>query len=602
MNTYNVLHLVLFIVVLTAVAIPLGHYMTSVFDGTSVVVRKIGRPVERSLYRLAGVDPDAEMSWKQYAFAVLLFNALGALAVYGFLRLQQWLPANPQGFGPMTPDAAFNTAVSFMTNTNWQNYTPETTVSYLTQMTALAVQNFLSAATGIAVAVALIRGFARHTTKTIGNFWVDLTRCTLYILMPIAFVIALVLVSQGAIQNFRSYVDVATLQVTTYQVPKTDAQGNPLKDAKGNPVMQDMKADKQTIAMGPLASQEAIKMLGTNGGGFFNANSSHPYENPTPLANFVQMVAMLSIGAALCIVFGRMVGDKRQGYAVLAAMTIAFAIGCWGEISSEQAGNPLFTSLHVDQTRSALQTGGNTEGKEVRFGIADSGIFTVATTSASCGAVNNMHDSLTPMGGFVPILMMQLGEVVYGGVGSGLYGMLVFALLAVFIAGLMIGRTPEYVGKKIESYEMKMVSIAVLIMPMIVLVGTSIGVLSPLGTAGIANPGPHGFSEILYAFTSAANNNGSAFAGLSVNTPFYNVLLAIAMWFGRFVPAVAVLAVAGSLAQKKRIAVTEGTLPTHGPLFVVLLLGAVLLIGALTFVPALALGPVAEHLSMIAAH
>jgi potassium-transporting ATPase potassium-binding subunit len=602
MNAYNLFHLALFIVALVAVAIPLGRYMTAVLDGSSVAVRKIGRPVEHLLYRLAGVDPDMEMSWKQYAFAVMLFNALGALAVYGFLRLQQWLPANPQGFGPMTPDAAFNTAVSFTTNTNWQDYTPETTVSYLTQMAALTVQNFLSAATGIAVAVALIRGFARHTAKTIGNFWVDLTRTTLYILMPIAFVVSLVLISQGAIQNFRSYVNVPTVQVTTYQVPKTDTQGNPLKDSKGNPVMQDVKADKQTIAMGPLASQEAIKMLGTNGGGFFNANSAHPYENPTPLSNFVQMVAMLSIGAALCIVFGRMVGDRRQGYAVLAAMTIAFAIGCWGEISFEQAGNPLFTSLHVDQNRSALQAGGNMEGKEARFGIADSGIFTVATTSASCGAVNNMHDSLTPMGGFVPILMMQLGEVIYGGVGSGLYGMLVFALLAVFIAGLMIGRTPEYIGKKIESYEMKMVSIAVLVMPMIVLVGTSIGVLSPLGTAGIANPGAHGFSEILYAFTSATNNNGSAFAGLSVNTPFYNVLLAIAMWLGRFVPVVAVLAIAGSLAGKKRLAVTEGTLPTHGPLFVVLLLGSVLLIGALTFVPALALGPVAEHLSMIAGH
>ena len=602
MNASNLLHLALFIVVLIAVAIPLGRYMTAVLDGSSVVVHRIGRPVEHLLYRLAGVDPDAEMSWKQYAFAVLLFNALGALAVYGFLRLQQWLPANPQGFGPMTPDAAFNTAVSFTTNTNWQDYTPESTVSYLTQMAALTVQNFLSAATGIAVAIALIRGFARHTTKTIGNFWVDLTRTALYILMPIAFLISLVLISQGAIQNFRSYVDVPTVQVTTYQVPKTDAQGNAVKDAKGNPVMQDVKADKQTIAMGPLASQEAIKMLGTNGGGFFNANSAHPYENPTPLSNFVQMVAMLSIGAALCIVFGRTVGDGRQGYAVLAAMTIAFAIGCWGEIAFEQSGNPLFASLHVDQNHSALQAGGNMEGKEARFGIADSGIFTVATTSASCGAVNNMHDSLTPMGGFVPILMMQLGEVIYGGVGSGLYGMLVFALLAVFIAGLMIGRTPEYIGKKIESYEMKMVSIAILVMPLIVLVGASIGVLSPLGTAGIANPGAHGFSEILYAFTSATNNNGSAFAGLSVNTPFYNVLLAIAMWLGRFVPVVAVLAIAGSLAAKKRIAVTEGTLPTHGPLFVVLLLGAVLLIGALTFVPALALGPVAEHLSMIAGH
>jgi K+-transporting ATPase ATPase A chain len=602
MNASNLFHLALFIVVLTAVAIPLGRYMAAVLDGSSVVVRTIGRPVEQLLYRLAGVDRDAEMSWKQYAFAVLLFNALGALAVYGFLRLQQWLPANPQGFGPMTPDAAFNTAVSFTTNTNWQDYTPESTVSYLTQMAALTVQNFLSAATAIAVAIALIRGFARHTANTIGNFWVDLTRSTLFILMPIALVISLVLISQGAIQNFRSYVDVPTVQVTTYQVPKTDAQGNPVKDEKGNPVMQDVKADKQTIAMGPLASQEAIKMLGTNGGGFFNANSAHPYENPTPLANFVQMLAMLCIGAALCIVFGRTVGDQRQGYAVLAAMTIAFAIGCWGEISFEQSGNPLFTSLHVDQNHSALQAGGNMEGKETRFGIADSGIFTVATTSASCGAVNNMHDSLTPMGGFVPILMMQLGEVIYGGVGSGLYGMLIFALLAVFIAGLMIGRTPEYIGKKIESYEMKMVSIAVLVMPMIVLVGTSIGVVSPLGTAGIANPGAHGFSEILYAFTSATNNNGSAFAGLSVNTPFYNVLLAIAMWLGRFVPIVAVLAIAGSLAAKKRIATTEGTLPTHGPLFVVLLLGAVLLIGALTFVPALALGPVAEHLSMISGH
>ncbi|MEX3790396.1 potassium-transporting ATPase subunit KdpA [Paraburkholderia sp. BR14374] len=602
MNAHNTLYLALFVVVLIAVAIPLGHYMSAVLDGSSVVVRKLGRPVERILYRLAGVDPDAEMSWKEYAFAVLIFNALGTLAVYGFLRLQQWLPANPQGFGPMTPDAAFNTAVSFATNTNWQNYTPESTVSYLTQMAALTVQNFLSAATGIAVAIALIRGFARHTVKTIGNFWVDLTRTTLFILIPIAFVIALVFISQGAIQNFRSYVDVPTVQVTTYQVPKTDAQGNAVKDAKGNPVMQDVKADKQTIAMGPLASQEAIKMLGTNGGGFFNANSAHPYENPTPLANFVQMVAMLGIGAALCIVFGRTVGDSRQGYAVLAAMTIAFVIACWGEISFEQSGNPLFASLHVDQSSSAMQPGGNMEGKETRFGIADSGIFTVATTSASCGAVNNAHDSLTPMGGFVPLLMMQLGEVVFGGVGSGLYGMLVFALLGVFIAGLMIGRTPEYIGKKIESYEMKMVAIAILVMPMIVLTGTSIGVLSPLGTAGIANPGAHGFSEILYAFTSATNNNGSAFAGLSVNTPFYNVLLAIAMWLGRFVPVVAVLAIAGSLAEKKRIATTEGTLPTHGPLFVVLLLGSVLLIGALTFVPALALGPVVEHLSMISGH
>ncbi|HEY4297355.1 MAG TPA: potassium-transporting ATPase subunit KdpA [Paraburkholderia sp.] len=602
MNANDVFHAAVFIVVLIVLAIPLGRYMASVFEGRSVVVRKIGRPVERLFYWIAGVNPETEMSWKQYALAVLLFNVIGTLAVYAILRAQQWLPANPQGFGPMTPDAAFNTAVSFVTNTNWQNYGGESTLSYVSQMIALAVQNFVSAATGIAVVIALIRGFARHTAKTIGNFWVDLTRSTLYILLPIATVMALFFVSQGVIQNFNAYQDVSTVQTTTYQAPKTDAQGNAVKDAKGNPVMQDARADKQTLPMGPVASQEAIKMLGTNGGGFFNANSAHPYENPTPLSNLVEMIGMLVIGAGLCVTFGQMVGDRRQGYAVLAAMTIAFAVACWGEISAEQGGNPVLASLHVDQDASSLQAGGNQEGKEVRFGIADSGIFTVATTSASCGAVNNMHDSLTPLGGLVPLLMMQLGEVIYGGVGSGLYSMLAFALLGVFIAGLMIGRTPEYVGKKIESYDMKMVSISVLVMPMIVLAGTSIGVLTSAGTAGIANPGTHGFSEILYAFTSAANNNGSAFAGLSVNTPFYNWATAVAMWFGRFVPLVALLAVAGSLAAKKRLAVTEGTLPTHGPLFVVLLLGSVLLIGALTFVPALALGPVAEHLQMIAGH
>jgi K+-transporting ATPase ATPase A chain len=602
MNANDLLQTALFIVTLIALAVPLGRYMAGVLDGSSIVVRRIGRPIERLLFRLAGVDADAEMSWKRYALAVLLFNALGALAVYAFLRLQSWLPANPQGFGPMTPDAAFNTAVSFVTNTNWQNYTPEATASYLTQMAALTVQNFLSAATGIAVVVALIRGFARHTAQTIGNFWVDLTRITLFILAPLAIVVSLVFVSQGAIQNFKAYEEVSTLQVTTYQAPKTDAQGNAQKDAKGNPIMQDRQADKQTLAMGPAASQEAIKMLGTNGGGFFNANSAHPYENPTPLSNFVQLIAMLVIPAALPIVFGRMIGDRRQGVAVLAAMTIAFALACWGEISAEQAGNPLFSTLSVDQRASDGQAGGNAEGKEVRFGIAQSGIFTVATTAASCGAVDNTHDSLTPIGGFVPLLLIDLGEVVYGGVGSGLYGMLVFALLAVFVAGLMIGRTPEYVGKKIESYEMKMVSIAILLTPLLVLVGTSIGILSPLGTAGIANPGPHGFSEVLYAFSSAANNNGSAFAGLTVNTPFYNVLLGIAMWFGRFGTIVPVLAIAGSLANKKRIAVTPGTLPTHGPLFVVLLLGTLVLVGALTYVPALALGPIVEHLMMISGH
>ncbi|HTI16800.1 MAG TPA: potassium-transporting ATPase subunit KdpA [Trinickia sp.] len=601
MTTNDIFQTAIFIVVLIALAIPVGRYMTAVLDGSSVLVR-IGRPIENLLYKIAGVDAEAEMSWKRYAVAVMLFSAVGALAVYALLRLQNVLPFNPQGFSPMTPDAAFDTAVSFVTNTNWQDYGGESTLGYLVQMVGLTVQNFMSAATGIAVVVALIRGFARHTAKTIGNFWVDLTRITLYILAPLSIIVAALFMGQGVIQNLKPYQDVSTLQVTTYQAPKTDAQGNAVKDAKGNPVMQDVKVDKQTIAMGPVASQEAIKMLGTNGGGFFNANSAHPYENPTPLANFIQLVVMLLIPAALCVMFGRMVGDKRQGYAVLAAMTIAFAVACWGEISAEQAGNPVFTSLHVDQSASDLQSGGNMEGKEVRFGIAQSGIFTVATTAASCGAVNNMHDSLTPMGGFVPMLLIQLGEVIFGGVGSGLYGMLVFALLAVFVAGLMIGRTPEYVGKKIESFEMKMVSIAILLTPFLVLVGTSIGVLSPLGTAGIANPGPHGFSEILYAFSSAANNNGSAFGGLSVNTPFYNVLLAIAMWFGRFGTIVPVLAIAGSLANKKRLAATAGTLPTHGALFVVLLLGTLVLVGALTYVPALALGPVVEHLMMISGH
>ena len=602
MNANDMFQTALLIAALIALAMPLGRYMTSVLDGSSVVVRRIGRPMERAIYWVAGVDDRAEMSWKAYAAALLIFNALGALAVYGFLRLQQWLPANPEGFGPMTPDAAFNTAISFVTNTNWQDYAPESTVSYLTQMAGLTVQNFVSSATGIAVVVALIRGFARHTAKTIGNFWVDLTRITLYILAPLAIVFAVVLIGQGVIQNFKSYEDVSTLQVTTYQAAKTDARGDPVKDAKGDPVMQDAKADKQTLAMGPVASQEAIKLLGTNGGGFFNANSAHPYENPTPLSNFLQVLVMLIIPAALCVVFGRMVGDRRQGYAVLAAMTIVFAVACCGEITAEQAGNPLFSSLNIDQSASTLSPGGNMEGKEARFGIAQTGIFTIATTAASCGAVDAMHDSLTPMGGFVPLLLIQLGEVIFGGVGSGLYGMLVVALLAVFVAGLMIGRTPEYAGKKIESFEMKMVAIAILVTPFLVLVGTAIGVLSPPGTAGIANPGPHGFTEVLYAFSSAANNNGSAFAGLSVNTPFYNVLLAIAMWFGRFSSIVPVLAIAGALASKKRLAVTAGTLPTHGPLFVVLLLGTLLLVGALTYVPALALGPVVEHLQLIAGH
>ncbi|VWB84850.1 ATPase [Burkholderia aenigmatica] len=597
MNANNLFQTVLFIVVLLAAAVPVARYLSAVMDGSSRVVRVFG-PLERALYRVAGVDAGSEMNWKQYAVATIAFNALGALFLYGLLRLQGFLPGNPQQFGAMTVDGAFNTAVSFVTNTNWQDYTPEQTVSYLTQMLGLTVQNFLSAATGIVVVIALIRGFARHTAQTIGNFWVDLTRVTMYVLVPMSVVIAALLMSQGVIQNMKAYEDVPVLQTSTYAAPKLDAQGNPVKDDKGNPVTVPTQLTKQTLAMGPVASQEAIKMLGTNGGGFFNANSAHPYENPTPFANFIQIFPILIIPAALCLVFGRVIGDRRQGIAVLAAMTVAFVIAIGVEVSAEQGGNPTLAALHVDQSTSALQPGGNMEGKETRFGIAQTGIFTVATTAASCGAVDTMHDSLTPLGGLVPMLLMQLGEVIYGGVGSGLYGMLVFALLAVFVAGLMIGRTPEYVGKKIESYEMKMVSIVVLLTPLLVLVGTSIAVLADAGKAGIANPGPHGFSEILYAFSSAANNNGSAFAGLTVGTPFYNWMTAIAMWFGRFGTIVPVLAIAGSLAAKKRIAVTSGTLPTHGPLFVVLLLGTVLLVGALTYVPALALGPGVEHLMM----
>ncbi|MEB2602211.1 potassium-transporting ATPase subunit KdpA [Burkholderia cenocepacia] len=597
MNANNLLQTLLFIVVLLAAAVPVARYLSAVMDGSSRVVRVFG-PLERALYRVAGVDAGTEMNWKQYAVAMIAFNALGVLFLYGLLRLQGFLPGNPQQFGAMTPDGAFNTAVSFVANTNWQDYAPEQTVSYLSQMLGLTVQNFLSAATGIVVVIALIRGFARHTAQTIGNFWVDLTRVTLYVLVPMAALVAALLMSQGVLQNMKAYQDVPVLQASTYAAPKLDAQGNPVKDDKGNAVTVPTPLTKQTLAMGPVASQEAIKMLGTNGGGFFNANSAHPYENPTPFANFIEIFAILIIPAALCLVFGRMIGDRRQGVAVLAAMTVAFTIAIGVEVSAEQAGNPTLAALHVDQSAGALQSGGNMEGKETRFGIAQTGIFTVATTAASCGAVDAMHDSLTPVGGLVPMLLMQLGEVVYGGVGSGLYGMLVFALLAVFVAGLMIGRTPEYVGKKIESYEMKMVSIVVLLTPLLVLVGTSIAVLADAGKAGIANPGPHGFSEILYAFSSAANNNGSAFAGLTVSTPFYNWMTAIAMWFGRFGTIVPVLAIAGSLAAKKRIAVTSGTLPTHGPLFVVLLLGTVLLVGALTYVPALALGPGVEHLMM----
>jgi potassium-transporting ATPase potassium-binding subunit len=529
---------------------------------------------------------------------LLVFNALGALFVYAVQRLQAWLPLNPQAFANVSPDSAFNTAISFVSNTNWQGYSGESTMSYLTQMLALTGQNFFSAATGIAVVFALIRGFSSRSSKSIGNFWVDITRSTLYVLLPISTVFAVFLMGQGVIQNFSAYKDVSLLDPIAYTQPKNGADGQPLKDTKGQPVLETATAKTQTIAMGPVASQEAIKMLGTNGGGFFNANSAHPYENPTPLSNFVQMLSIFLIPAGLCFAFGRMVGDQRQGWAVLGAMAVIFVVMTVVVMIAEQQIHPAYQALGIDQTTSALQPGGNMEGKEARFGISASTLFAAITTAASCGAVNAMHDSFMPLGGMVPLVLIQFGEVVFGGVGSGLYGMLIFAILAVFIAGLMIGRTPEYLGKKIQSFDMKMTSIAILVTPTLVLAGTAIAIMLDPGKAGIANPGAHGFSEILYAFSSAANNNGSAFAGISVNTPFYNIMLAIAMWFGRFAMIVPILAVAGSLAAKKRIEVTAGTMPTHGPLFIALLVGVVVLVGVLNYVPALALGPIVEHLQL----
>jgi K+-transporting ATPase ATPase A chain len=587
--------LAVYLVILLLAAWPLGLWLAHLCAGR---LPRWMDAVEAPLYRLAGTAPEQSMKWTQYSAAVLAFSVLGVLVVYALQRLQAVLPLNPAAMGSVSPDSAFNTAISFVSNTNWQGYSGESTMSYLTQMLALAVQNFFSAATGIAVVFALIRGFAARASSAIGNFWVDITRITLWLLLPLSIVFAVFLVGQGVIQNFDGYKEVATVEVTKFPQPKLEAGGQPVLDAKGVAAMEDLQTDKQTLPMGPVASQEAIKMLGTNGGGFFNANSAHPYENPTALSNFLQMLAIFLIPAALCFAFGIEVGDKRQGWAVLAAMTVLFVLAVIAITPAEQTGNPLLAAQGVDQAASGLQSGGNMEGKETRFGINASSLFTVITTAASCGAVNGMHDSFTPLGGMVPMVMMQLGEVVFGGVGTGLYGMLVFAILAVFIAGLMIGRTPEYLGKKIESHEMKLTSVAILVTPIMVLVGTAIAVMAGAGREGIANPGAHGFSEILYAFTSAANNNGSAFAGLSANTPFYNTVLGLAMWLGRFGVIVPVLAIAGALAAKQRLPVTSGTLPTHGPLFVVLLIGTVLLVGLLNYVPALALGPMVEHLML----
>jgi K+-transporting ATPase ATPase A chain len=593
--------LVLYLAALLLLVKPLGIYIAHVMEGRLAPASLPAR-LEAAVCRLCGIRHEEDMGWLKYALGVLLFNALGLFAVYALQRLQLWLPLNPQAMANISPDSAFNTAVSFVTNTNWQGYGGESTMGYLTQMLGLTVQNFLSAATGIVVVIALIRGFARHSATGIGNVWLDLFRATTWILLPLSLVFALFLGSQGVIQNFDAYQDVTTLEVTKYETPKLGADGQPLKDDKGAPVMEPALTPTQTLAMGPVASQLAIKMIGTNGGGFFNANSAHPYENPTPLTNFFQMLSIFLIPGALCVVFGRMVGDMRQGWTVLAAMTVLFVVFAVGAMTWEQQGNPLLagvtTTVGADNTATTALSDGNMEGKETRFGIAESALFATITTAASCGAVNAMHDSFTPLGGMVPLVLIQLGEVVFGGVGSGLYGMLVFAVLAVFIAGLMIGRTPEYLGKKIEAHEMKMTSIAILVTPLLVLLGTAVAVMSEAGPIGVANPGAHGFSEILYALSSAANNNGSAFAGLSANTPFYNGLLAVAMWFGRFGVIVPVLAMAGSLAAKKRIPASAGTLPTHGPLFVALLIGVVLLVGLLNYVPALALGPIVEHLTL----
>ena len=601
MTTNSYLQIALYIVVLLALARPLGAYMARVYEGSPAFLNQAGAPFERLLYRVCGIDSQREMRWTEYALAAMLFNILGLVVVYALQRLQPWLPLNPQELGAVSPDSAFNTAVSFASNTNWQGYGGETTMSYLTQMLGLTVQNFVSAATGMAVLVAFVRGFQRASSTTIGNFWVDLTRSTLYILLPLSLIVATILVSQGVVQTLAPYKTVELVQPVTYDAPQLDASGQPRKDAKGNTVTETASAKEQTIAVGPAASQVAIKQLGTNGGGFFNANSAHPLENPTPLSNFVEMLSLLLIGAALCCTFGVMVKDRRQGWAILAAMTIVFvallAIAAW----AESRGNPILASLGVDQVASQTHAGGNMEGKETRFGIANSALWATATTAASNGSVNSMHDSFTPLGGLVPMWLMQLGEVIFGGVGSGLYGMLIFAILAVFVAGLMIGRTPEYLGKKIEAFEIKMAAIVILVPPLVVLSGTAIAVMLPQGVSSIANPGVHGFSEILYAFSSAGNNNGSAFAGVSANTPFYNTALGLAMWFSRYWLLVPVLAIAGSLAAKKRIPVGPGTLPTHTPLFIALLIFTVLLVGALTFVPALALGPIVEDLTLYGA-
>ncbi len=576
MTSNHLLQLGLFLGALLACVKPLGWYMARVYDGQLPGAKSRFGLIERTLYRICGVDPASEMTWKQYSAAVLWFSFAGFLVVYALQRMQGMLPLNSAAMGPVSPDSSFNTAVSFVSNTNWQGYSGETTMSGLSQMVALTVQNFVSAATGMGVLIALIRGFIRASTNTIGNFWIDLVRGTLYILLPLSLILALALVSQGVVQTFSASREVTLLE--------------PLVTGKGESITT------RTIAVGPAASQIAIKQLGTNGGGFFNVNSAHPLENPTPLSNFLELLSILLIPAALCFTFGELIGDRRQGWAILTAMGVIFVPLLVGVTVAEQSGNPLFATMNVDQVASHDQSGGNMEGKETRFGIVNSAMWAVATTAASNGSVNAMHDSFTPLGGLIPMWLMQLGEVIFGGVGSGLYGMLVFAIVAVFISGLMVGRTPEYMGKKIRGFEVKMAALVILFPCATVLVGTALGVATEAGRAGVFNPGPHGFSEVLYAFSSAGNNNGSAFAGLGANTPFYNGLLGLAMLIGRFWVLLPVLAIAGSLAASKKVPAGPGTLPTHTPLFVVLLVAVVIVVAALSFFPALALGPIVEHL------
>jgi potassium-transporting ATPase potassium-binding subunit len=563
------LQIALFCAVIVLLVKPFGGYMTRVFTGERTFLSPVLGPLERLFYRLSGVDEKSDQNWLTYAVSMLLFSVVGFASLYALMRFQAMLPFNPAGQSAVEEGLAFNTAMSFNTNTNWQSYVPETTMSYLVQMAGLTVHNFVSAATGIALAIALIRGFTRRSAKGIGNFWVDLTRCTLYVLLPVSIVVGLFFVWQGMPQNLGAYTEATTLE-----------------------------GAKQVIAQGPVASQEVIKMLGTNGGGFFNTNSAHPFENPNAITNFVQIVLIFSIGAALTNVFGRMVGDQRQGWAVFAVMSILFLGGVVVAYWAEAAGNPAFAPLGIDSVASALQAGGNMEGKEVRFGIANSALFATITTDASCGAVNSMHDSFTPLGGLVPLFNIQLGEIIVGGVGAGLYGMLLFAIIAVFVAGLMVGRTPEYLGKKIEAKEVKMAMLAILILPLSILGFSAIATVVGAGLAGPANQGPHGFSEILYAYTSGTGNNGSAFAGISANTMFYNTTIGFAMFIGRFLMIVPMIAIAGSLAAKKTVPASGGTFPTHGPLFVGLVVGVILIMGGLTYFPALALGPLVEQVSM----